>query len=88
MIILHLVLKGRWYDLIKSGHKKYEYREVKPYWDKRLFSKPYTHVCFRRGYTQEKMLFKLTGIEKSTDRNDLGIPDVYKIGIGERVKID
>lgn len=86
MIKLSLVLSSYWYDLIKSGQKKYEYREVKPFWEKRLFSKPYTHVCFQRGYTQEKMLFKLAGIEKSTDKNDLGLPEVYKIGIGEREK--
>lgn len=85
MIILDLVLKGRWYDLIKSGKKKFEYREVKPYWDKRLFSKPYTHIRFRRGYTKETMLFELTGIERVYEKNDLELPVVYKIGIGKIV---
>lgn len=85
MTILDLVLKGRWYDLIKSGKKKFEYREVKPYWDKRLFSKPYTHIRFRRGYTKETMLFELTGIERVYEKNDLELPVVYKIGIGKIV---
>lgn len=87
IIILDLVLKGRWYDLIKSGHKKYEYREVKPYWDNRLFRLPYTHIRFRRGYTKETMLYELIGIEKTTENNDLGLPEVYKLGIGHRVNI-
>lgn len=34
--IFHLNLKRRWFDMILSGEKKEEYREVKPYWIKRL----------------------------------------------------
>lgn len=33
---LDLVLKGCWYDLIKSGVKREEYREISPYWCKRI----------------------------------------------------
>ena len=33
---LHLVLKRKWWDMIECGEKKEEYREVKPYWEKRL----------------------------------------------------
>ena len=36
---LHLVLKGKWYDLIASGKKTEEYREPKPYWIKRILDK-------------------------------------------------
>ena len=34
--ILHLSLKQEWFDLIKSGVKLEEYREITPYWIKRL----------------------------------------------------
>ena len=36
-------LKKEWFDKIKSGEKTHEYREVKPYWTKRLyhFDNPY-----------------------------------------------
>ena len=34
--ILHLTLKKKWFDLIKSGKKTIEYREIKDYWKKRL----------------------------------------------------
>ena len=37
---LYLVLKGKWYDMIYSGEKIEEYREIKPYWIKRF--------CFHR----------------------------------------
>jgi len=43
MKILDLPLKARWYDMIESGEKKEEYREIKPYWVKRLV--PCTHGC-------------------------------------------
>ena len=36
MKILHLTLKRKWFDLIASGEKKEEYREIKPYWVARL----------------------------------------------------
>lgn len=43
-------MKGKWYDMIERGAKLEECREIKPYWDRRLFSRPYTHVRFRRGF--------------------------------------
>lgn len=33
---LHLTLKQKWFDLILSGEKTEEYREIKPYWITRL----------------------------------------------------
>lgn len=59
MKILHLTLKKKWFDLIASGKKTVEYREIKPYWTKRLFVKhlPYVlspiifnEIHFRNGY--------------------------------------
>lgn len=34
--ILHLTLKKKWFDMILSGEKKEEYREIKPFWINRL----------------------------------------------------
>lgn len=34
--MLTFVLKTKWYELFRSGEKKVEYREVKPYWIRRL----------------------------------------------------
>lgn len=36
MKTLHLVLKRKWFEMIASGIKTEEYREIKPYWEKRL----------------------------------------------------
>lgn len=38
MKILELNLKKQWFDMILSGVKTEEYREIKPYWVKRLQS--------------------------------------------------
>ncbi len=31
--VLHLTLKKTWFDMIASGEKREEYREMKPYWN-------------------------------------------------------
>lgn len=36
MKMLHLPLKAKWYEMIESGVKTEEYREIKPYWTKRF----------------------------------------------------
>ena len=33
---LHLVLKSKWFNMIESGEKTEEYREMKQYWLKRI----------------------------------------------------
>ena len=34
--MLILPIKKQWYDMILSGEKKEEYREIKPYYEKRF----------------------------------------------------
>lgn len=36
--MLTLPIKKQWYDMILSGEKKEEYREIKPYYTKRFLS--------------------------------------------------
>lgn len=50
--VLNLNLKKCWFDMIDSGEKTEEYREVKPYWVARL-SRTYDAVCFRNGYSND-----------------------------------
>lgn len=56
--ILHLTLKKKWFDLIKSGEKTEEYREYKPYWIKRLVTEDgnfcrFDFIRFRNGYRKD-----------------------------------
>lgn len=60
---MHLTLKKKWFDLIRSGEKRIEYREVKPYWTKRLIHengirKDWDEIHFRNGYGKDKPLIK------------------------------
>jgi len=54
--ILYLSLIKKWFDLIASGKKKVEYREIKPFWKKRLFDKEYDIIHFRNGYQPDSPL--------------------------------
>lgn len=40
MKVLHLTLVKVWFDMTDSGEKPEEYREITPYWIKRLFKHP------------------------------------------------
>lgn len=39
MRVLHLTLKKKWFDMIASGEKKEEYRDLKIFWANRLCNK-------------------------------------------------
>lgn len=90
MKTLHLVLKGKWYDMIDRGEKKEEYREIKQYWMKRLiedidedeegdtcchvFYVDYECVCFHRGYTSTTMTFRVKNIDIGKGKPEWGAP--------------
>lgn len=74
MKILYLTLKRKWFDLIKSGQKTEEYREIKPYWEKRLKDKHFDCVCFKNGYSADVPQFaiELKAIEIKEGREEWG----------------
>ena len=47
---LYLPLKKEWYEMIESGVKTEEYREIKPYWSKRLTGVEHPLFSVRYGY--------------------------------------
>ena len=64
--ILHLTLKKKWFDMILSGEKKEEYRDVKQYWIDRLkLSKQYDVIKFKNGYSKNarQMVVEFKGCE-------------------------
>ena len=82
--MLVLPIKKKWFDMIKSGEKKEEYREIKPYYDSRLFNYcrlialkefaydywgyPEFEVIFRNGYSKNSPKIKC----KVNCRKDIG----------------
>jgi len=58
MEILKIVIKKEWFDEIASGKKKIEYREVKPFWESRLYDasgkkRKYEKIEFINGYNTD-----------------------------------
>ncbi len=85
--ILHLTLKKKWFDMIRSGIKIEEYREIKPYWNKRL-NKKYDTICFRNGYSKDspRVFVELKGIMRSLGIVEWGAPpgqEVYILQLGK-----
>lgn len=64
MQILRLTVHRKWFDLVKSGEKKTEFRDSKPYWISRLFDrrtlkpKKFDEIHFRNGYGKRRPLVR------------------------------
>ena len=87
MKILHLPLMAKWYEMIEGGEKLEEYRENKPYWQKRLLSGKYDAVKFRYGYTTRTMTFRIKEIRLGKGKEEWGAGDdeVFIIELGKRI---
>jgi hypothetical protein len=63
--VLHLTLKKKWFDLIASGEKDTEYREIKDYWERRFFIKDtpivrgFDEIHFRNGYKKDSPFMRV-----------------------------
>ena len=57
MKTLDLVLKKKWYDMIESGEKTEEYREIKQYWIQRLMRQLSIYACNYEKVDKETELF-------------------------------
>lgn len=92
---LYLSLKSKWYNMIESGEKIEEYREIKSFWIRRLCSdedykefKPFKYVTFSYGYTRRRMTFEITKISTGQGRVEWGAPidsDIFIISLGKRI---
>jgi len=90
-IILHLTLKKKWFDMIVSGEKREEYREIKPYWIKRLEGKHFDIIRAYNGYHKGRPTFDIEckGIRKGIPRPEwfYGVPElVFVIELGNIIK--
>jgi ASC-1-like (ASCH) protein len=62
--ILHLNLKGEFFDLIARGLKKTEYRECTSYWRRRLEVRDYDVIRFRNGYATKAPVMDVQYVTK------------------------
>mgnify|MGYP001568466455 FL=1 len=79
--VLHLNLYRKYFDQILEGEKTTEYREVTPYWSKRLEGRHYDVIQFRNGYAKVAPMmiveFKGMGIDNDVQGSR------YAIQLGE-----
>ena len=98
---LLLPIKRQWYDMIKSGVKKEEYREIKDYWKVRLahgwlfnrnniVCKDFDTVTLRNGYGKNDptLVVECLGITVGKGNPDWGAPEeqVFIIKLGNILK--
>lgn len=95
MKILHLNVRKRWFDMIASGEKKEEYREMSEYWWRRLYDdfgivKKFDVIEFRNGYRKDAPRIRVVHLATWADRHgraEWGAPAgrVFIIMLGKRI---
>lgn len=92
--MLVLPIKKKWFDMIKAGEKLEEYREIKPYYDRRLLNyfehtdygsfvviNPYNEkqIILRNGYNKESpSLLCLCTLDMGTGKPEWGAEENKK----------
>lgn len=94
---LKLTLKYKWYDMIDSGVKLEEYRDITPFYKSRiekyikaLENGDDVYVTFYKAYTKDRlrMTFRIDYIVKTEGKQEWGaLPGIkyYCIGLGKRI---
>lgn len=88
--VLHLTLHREWFVEIAEGRKKNEYREIKPYWTKRLEGREYDIIEFRNGYAKSSPVMRVEykGLDLAeTEYLDGEKKIVYAIKLGRILEI-
>ena len=83
--LINATLRFKWYDLIRSGKKKIEYRSASPYWESRLVGHDIKFIRFSRGYGKVRMTVEVLKIEKMLVDDFGGYGNNPK---GERIPMD
>ena len=84
--ILHLVLKRKYWERIYNGIKTTEYRDLTPYWSKRLEGKNFTHIKFQLAYSKNPP----TMLVEILDRNIVDYKDKksYAFDLGKIIEVN
>lgn len=79
MLILHI--HRAWFDAIAQGYKTVEYRNVTPYWSKRLEGRSYDSVLLHNGYrpSDPQLVMDYDGYDKVTVHG----AEYYRLQLGK-----
>jgi len=91
---LRLAVKAEYFNQIKAGEKRFEYRLRNEYWNKRICMRNYDRVVITLGYqkssdTDKIMVFKYAGYQtQKITHAHFGVEPVrvYAIDLSERIK--
>lgn len=83
--LINATLRFKWYDLIRSGSKKIEYRVASPYWDSRLVGHDIKFIRFSRGYGKVRMTVEVLKVEKMLVNEHFGYGNHPE---GERIPME
>lgn len=68
---LFLIVTKKYFDEIKSGSKKEEYRLITSYWIKKIINKNYENIIFQLGYNKKnRVIVKYLGFELKNIKHD------------------
>lgn len=94
---LHLTLKKKWFDMVASGEKTEEYREIKSFWATRIKDRhnknfiKFDTVVFRNGYRSDSPIIELEhkGTLEGNGKEKWGAPKnerVFIIKLGKIIR--
>lgn len=88
--VLNLTIKKEYFDLIKSGEKRVEYRKISQYYISRFEGKTYDRVIFRNGYAADspRICMQVTGIVRKKKTKDGNVFGWYEIHLGKRLRLN
>lgn len=92
--MITLPIKRKWFDLIKSGVKTEEYRELKPYYKSRFRVFDFDRllaVKFRNGYARNSpSITCICSLSKGYGKQEWGAPneECYILTINKIIKIE
>lgn len=85
---LHLVVKAKWFDMIKSGEKKEEYRKHCLHWHQRIEKQIIDSVVFHRGYTNVTHERECVRVRHGLGKPEWGAPEglVIILDLGKEIE--
>lgn len=85
---LHLVVKAKWFDMIKSGEKKEEYRRICRHWHCRIKKHTIESVVFYRGYSDVTHERECVRVRYGFGRPEWGAPEesVIILDLGKEIE--
>lgn len=84
MATLQLAVNSEYFDAMKRGEKKEEYRLVNPYWGRRIFGRDYDRLIITRGYPRKddeskRLVIPYDGFEVKTITHPHFGPELVKV---------